>query len=265
MVAWLACSVRRAATLPNRLWCCVVQKRSCPGSYGSPAAWQVDARTPAGIGGEVGVGEAEDRNRVEQPRVVKDVAADGLFVGGELAAPPPRERELERLLPDEEVHDTHAAVGSPAVGVANPTEPLGGVDHALDAQRVGDAAVEPLRRPRAEPFPDRARILAARTDQVFVLGPAGLQRGDRLTAGERSRRGAQHEVEHRRARSPHPAHVDQRRRRHARPIVPRVQRPEPGPDQPDQIASNARWSSGSSQQAAICRPTMSYRPTVDQR
>ena len=32
-----------------------------------------------------------------------------------------------------------------------------------------------------------------------------------------------------------------------------------------QIASNARWSSGNNQQAAICRSMTSYNPTVDQR
>ena len=35
--------------------------------------------------------------------------------------------------------------------------------------------------------------------------------------------------------------------------------------QADQIASNARWSSGSSQHAVNCRPMTSYKPTVDQR
>lgn len=35
--------------------------------------------------------------------------------------------------------------------------------------------------------------------------------------------------------------------------------------QADQMASNARWSSGSSQQAAIRRSMTLYRPTVDQR
>lgn len=31
----------------------------------------------------------------------------------------------------------------------------------------------------------------------------------------------------------------------------------------DQMASNARWSSGSSQQAAMCWSLTSYKPTVD--
>jgi hypothetical protein len=36
-----------------------------------------------------------------------------------------------------------------------------------------------------------------------------------------------------------------------------VERPEPWPDQPDQIASNAAWSSGKSQHALICHSVTS--------